>query len=159
MAIYMKYTGIDGQVTAPGFEKQTQLSSCQFGVGRGVTSVSKNANREAGSPNVSEITVTKTFDESSVNTFNAALFGKGVQVVISFTKTSQDGKADQVYMTFTLDNTIISGYSLSSGGDLPSESFSLNFTKIEMKSFPSDLTNKAAKPQVGTWNLATGATA
>jgi type VI secretion system secreted protein Hcp len=30
-----------------------------------------------------------------------------------------------------LDGTLISGYSISSGGDRPSESLSLNFTKID----------------------------
>ena len=37
----------------------------------------------------------------------------------------------ETYLTIKLTNTMISGYSFSSGGDRPSESISLNFTKIE----------------------------
>src|SRR4030095_3819031 len=60
----------------------------------------------------------------------------------------------QTYLQFKLDNTLISSYSMSSGGDRPSESLSLNFTKIsissinikgETQNFKFDL---AAQPKV-----------
>jgi type VI secretion system secreted protein Hcp len=35
------------------------------------------------------------------------------------------------FQKYVLTNTLISGYSLSSGGDRPSESISLNFTKVD----------------------------
>lgn len=38
--------------------------------------------------------------------------------------------AGQVYLILELEEAIISSYSASSGGDRPSESFSINFTKI-----------------------------
>ncbi|MDA1073591.1 MAG: type VI secretion system tube protein Hcp, partial [Proteobacteria bacterium] len=38
-----------------------------------------------------------------------------------------------VYLTVELTDAIVSSYSASSGGDRPSESFSLNFTKIMYK--------------------------
>jgi type VI secretion system secreted protein Hcp len=60
MAIYMKIDGIDGSVTAKGFEKQIELHSFQFGVGRAISMDSGNAaNRSHGRPSLSEITVTK----------------------------------------------------------------------------------------------------
>ena len=36
VAIYMKYGDIDGAVTTTGFEKWIELSSFQWGVGRGI---------------------------------------------------------------------------------------------------------------------------
>jgi type VI secretion system secreted protein Hcp len=41
------------------------------------------------------------------------------------------GLGTQVYAEYKLSDVLISGYSVSSGGDRPSESLSLNFTKIE----------------------------
>jgi type VI secretion system secreted protein Hcp len=50
---------------------------------------------------------------------------------------------------------IIDGYSVSSGGDRPSESISMNFTKIEYKYTPFDDQHKAGTPVPVTYDLAT----
>jgi type VI secretion system secreted protein Hcp len=59
-------------------------------------------------------------------------------------------------MEITLENTLISSYSMSSGGDRPMESLSLNFTKIEFKAIPYDEKGKAGSPATVNYNLATG---
>lgn len=160
MPIYMKYDGVDGQVTSPGFEKQVQLHSLQLGTNRHVAqSTGHSASRETSSPSVSEIVITKDQDSASINLFKASLFGEGKKCVITITKTSQDGKSEQATTIFTLDNTLVSSYSMSGHGDgsqRPMESLSLNFTKIEVKYMETDEKNKAAKPQVATWDLAAG---
>jgi type VI secretion system secreted protein Hcp len=50
---------------------------------------------------------------------------------------------------------MISSYSASSGGDRPSESFSLNFTKIEYKYTPFDDKHKAGTPMPVTYDVTT----
>ena len=50
------------------------------------------------------------------------------KVTIKFTTTAK-GKVE-TFLTYELENAGLSGYSLSSGGDMPTESLSLNFTKI-----------------------------
>jgi type VI secretion system secreted protein Hcp len=59
-----------------------------------------------------------------------ALGGKAVEAKIELTQTDNSGKHVS-YLKYILTNTLISGYSISSGGDRPSESISLNFTKID----------------------------
>jgi type VI secretion system secreted protein Hcp len=49
-------------------------------------------------------------------------------VKIAFTTTSKG--ATTKFLTYELTNTGLSGYSLSSGGEMPTESLSLNFTKV-----------------------------
>src|SRR6185295_14966275 len=101
MAIYMKCAGIDGQVTAKGHEKWIELQSCQFGVGRGISSATgSDANREASAPSVSEIVVTKVTDATSPLFFQESLIGKGKQITIEFVRTSADQL--ETYMTLTL---------------------------------------------------------
>ncbi len=160
MPIYMKLDGIEGQVTSKGFEKQVQLHSMQLGTNRHVaTSTSHSASRETSAPNVSEIVITKDQDAASIKLFDASLHGEGKKCILSVTKTSQDGKSEQAYLIVTLENTLVSSYSMSGHGDgsqRPMESLSLNFTKIELKYLESDDKNKAAKPQIATWNLAAG---
>jgi type VI secretion system secreted protein Hcp len=51
-------------------------------------------------------------------------------VDFSFTVADQDNSE---YLHVTLWDTGVSGFSMSSGGDRPSESISLNFSKIQFK--------------------------
>ena len=66
MPIYMKYDGIDGDVTAEGHEKWIELNSFQWGVGRGISSpTGASADRESSAPSISEITVSKMQDAAT----------------------------------------------------------------------------------------------
>ncbi len=130
MAIYMNWDGVPGDVTTQGFEKWIELTSFQWGVGRGIGSaMSGQASRESSIPSVSEIVVTKRMDASSPGLWTDSVAGQlNTTVKIAFTTTSQG--ATTQFLNYELTNTGLSGYSLSSGGDMPTESLSLNFTKV-----------------------------
>jgi len=131
MAIFLKYGSISGEVTATGYKEWIEVNSLQWGVGRGISSgVGGGSKREATAPSVSEVTMTKSLDVSSPLLLKEAIGGKAVDVKIELTQTDGAGK-HVAYQKYILTNTLISGYSLSSGGDRPSESFSLNFTKFD----------------------------
>lgn len=138
MAIYMKFGKIDGAVATTGLEKWIELSSMQWGVGRGIGSAARGSkNRESSEPSLSEITVTKTFDISSIQLFQDAVGGVlDAAVVIKFTQTVKD--AVDTFLKIELDKCGLSGYSISSGGESPSESLSLNFTKITITHSATD---------------------
>jgi type VI secretion system secreted protein Hcp len=156
MPIYMKYGSIQGDVTESGHTNWIELNSFQWGVGRGVsTATGSNEDRESSAPSVSEVTVTKAFDKASAKLLTEAYQGTGsgdaATVQLDFVRTNK-GKLD-IYSTFTLSNVIISGYSLSSGGDRPSESLSLNFTKIETKVTPMNPDGSPGSPVTITYDL------
>ena len=156
MPIYMNYNSlaIKGDVTAEGHKDWVELNSFQWGVGRGISSpTGAAADRESSAPSVSEITCTKDQDKGSIKLLNEALQGEGKTVIIDFVKTDK-GKLEN-FLTFTLTNTMISGYSLSSGGERPSESLSLNFTKVEMKVTPLGAAGETESPETVTYDLAT----
>jgi type VI secretion system secreted protein Hcp len=154
MAIYMKFAGIDGQTTAKGHEKWIELNSLQFGVGRGISApTGSSANREASAPSVSEIVVTKLTDATSPLFFQESVVGKGKTVNVHFVRTSADQL--ETYLELTLTNTLVSGYSVSSGGDAPSESISLNFTKIEVKYTPYNADHSKGTPVPAAYDMAT----
>jgi type VI secretion system secreted protein Hcp len=144
---------IKGDVTEEKHTGWIELNSFQWGVGRGISSpTGGSGDREASAPSVSEIVVTKATDASSTAVVNEALQGEGQKVIIDFCKTDKGNL--EVYMTYTLENTMISGYSISSGGDRPSESLSLNFTKIEYKFTPMGAGNEGASPTSVIYDLA-----
>lgn len=149
MPIYMKYADIKGDVTEKGHKDWIELSSFQWGVGRGVSTPTGGAkNREASAPSVSEIVVTKLADKATPDLAKEALQGKGKEVEISFCKT--EAGVLKEFMNYKLTNTLISGFSTSSGGGDPTESLSLNFTKVEFSYTPRELDNApaSAKPRV-----------
>ncbi|MGG5820949.1 Hcp family type VI secretion system effector [Falsiroseomonas sp. HW251] len=157
MPIYMKFGDtIKGNVSEAGHKEWIELGSCQFGAGRAIAMNVGAAlkDREASAPNLSEIVVTKEWDSGS----SSSLFQEALQsdmdtkVQIDFVRTVK-AKLD-IYLTIKLDNVAISGYSLSSGGDKPSESISLSYTKIEYSPFKvADDASPAAGSKV-TYDLA-----
>jgi type VI secretion system secreted protein Hcp len=130
MAIYMKYGDIKGPVTTTDYIDWIELTSLSFGVGRGVGSAARGStNREASEPSISEIVVTKAMDVASAKLLEDAWGGElSTKVTISFTTTTKNSVVE--YLKYELENTGLSSYSLSSGGDMPQESLSLNFTKV-----------------------------
>jgi type VI secretion system secreted protein Hcp len=132
MAAYLKYgPTIKGESLAEGHKGTDgwiEIGSVQWGVGRAIsTTVGAASKREASAPSVSEIVVTKLMDSTSPLLAQEALIGKAVTATIDLVET---GEKLNTYLTLELTNTMISSYSVSSGGSRPSESLSLNFTKI-----------------------------
>ena len=116
-------------MTEEGHKDWIELNSLQWGVGRGISAPTGGVkDREASAPSVSEVTVNKAQDNATGKLLTEAYQGEGVKVEIDFVKTEK-GKLE-TYLKYELENCMISGYSLSSGGDRPSESLSLNFTSI-----------------------------
>ncbi|HVW54544.1 MAG TPA: type VI secretion system tube protein Hcp [Rhizobiaceae bacterium] len=154
MAIYLKYEGIDGEATQDQHQKWIDINSLQWGVGRGISTVSGSAaNREASEPSVSEVVVTKMMDIASTKLLTEAVTGRdGKTVEIHFVTTGNPG---MTYAEYKLTGALISGYSVSSGGERPSESISINFTKIEYKMTPYDDKNKAGTPVTVSYDLST----
>jgi type VI secretion system secreted protein Hcp len=84
-----------------------------------------------------------------------ALVGVGQPCEIHLVETGADKL--EIYLTVKLTNCLVSGYSMSSGGDRPSESLSINFTKIEYTYQGYDDQHKVdtSKKQTCIYDLAT----
>jgi type VI secretion system secreted protein Hcp len=125
---------IKGDAQQSGHEDWISLISFSLGVGRSITTSGSGKDRETSTPNFSEVSCLKSADIASNELFAQAVYGKKIceKAVVHFIQTGGEG-ADQVYMEYELYEPIISSYSLSSGGDRPSENFSISFTKIVQK--------------------------
>lgn len=152
MPIYMKYGAVKGDATEEGHKDWIEIGSFQWGVGRAISTPTGGAkNRESSAPSISEITVTKGHDIATVPLVQELYQGHGKDCDIDFVATDK-GKL-RIYMSIKLTNTMVSGYSFNSGGDRPSESVSLNFTKIEMKTKSHDTANAAGANQAVTYDV------
>ena len=148
--------GIEGNVTATGFEKCIKVSSVHFGVSREITmEAGKMANREQGKPNITEVTLTKEADNSVAALFKESVSGSaGKKATLKFVRTGTDNVEE--FMEYSLENCLVSSYSISADGDEePLENISLSFSKCEINYKDHDLTNKTGSPQRAGYDLTT----
>ena len=157
--ILLKFsTQIKGTSTVSGHADWITIDSLQMGVGRAISVSGGGSDRDTSNPSFSEISLSKATDIASADLFMQAVCGKSLgKAEIHFIQTGGSDKKQQVFLTIELEGPIISSYSASSGGERPSETFSINFTKISYKydSFTGDsvVTGTAKK-----WDLETNAT-
>lgn len=148
MSIYLEYEGVEGNVTADGYEKHIAVLSCQFGVSRAISMEAGNlSNREATRPTISEVTLTKLADNSVTSIFKEAVTGSaGKEVTIKFVRTGADKV--QEYMSYTLENCLVSSYTISADAENePVENISLSFSKLMINYNDFDDSNKSGSPQ------------
>ena len=155
MTIFMKVDGIDGVGTAKGHEKWIPCKTFQYAVGRSISaSVGATADREASKPVISEVTVTTDMDESSPMMFVEACVGKAKKILIDLCTTGSD--EIDAYCQYELEDCMVTGYSVVSDGERPSEHITLSFTKITMKYIPHDKAGKPLSPIPAGYDAVTG---
>lgn len=144
--LVLKIDGIPGDSEVSGHVGEIDVESVSFGV-------SQTGVREAGGKgsarrsSLSPITITKLIDASSPKLFLACATGSHIsKAVLTFRQVAQAGTPAFEYLTITLTDVLISGYSVGSGGDIPSESVSISYTKIEYRYTGRDSSGQALPP-------------
>jgi type VI secretion system secreted protein Hcp len=150
---------IKGDASAAGFEGQIKLGSTSFSAARSVSVAAGTEARETGTPNFSELMCSKDFDIASTELFMQSVSGASLEEgTLTFLQTDSEGNP-QVYLVVTLTDPIVTHYSLNCAGmDKPSESFTLNFTKIKL-AYTQYTGEKATKASPKGWNLLTASAA
>lgn len=132
MAIYVEIGKIKGNVSADGHKDWIEVNHMKFGVGRAIPMmVGSQTNREATNPSFSELSFTKEMDDSSPYLFRESCVGEAKTIKIHVVKTGAN-KLETV-VEYTLEAALISSYGIVSEGGQPRETFTVSFTKIEMK--------------------------
>lgn len=150
---YMQYGTIKGDSTSLDHPDWIVLDSFQLGVSVPTTSPTTGAG--AGAPKFSEIVVTKMMDKSSPQLIQQLLQGTPQSVTIDLAEPSSTSKIPFTYAQYKLTDAVLTGYSVSSGGDMPSESLSIAFQKISYTYTPKNPDGTIGTPITVTWDLAT----
>ena len=154
--IFLELEGITGNATAEGFDGQMVIENFSFGVGRNIgMQVGGMANREVGTPNVSEINFSHVVDSSTTSLAKAAMIDReGVKATVTFVNT---GDELSKYLVYTLENVLVSSYSLTADGQGRAvENISLSFSWIEMNYTDRSEVNADANPQIFAYDLLKG---
>lgn len=141
MSIFMNYEGIKGESSDKGHKQWMDIENIQWGVNRRINaSTSTQNDRESANAEITDLTITRFMDSATPNLFIESCCGTGKNVVIHLSKTGTGSGAD-VYMEYTLKNTLISNYQVqahSQDGQRPLETLTLSFVDLEVKYTPFD---------------------
>jgi type VI secretion system secreted protein Hcp len=149
MGIYWKPDKASkGDATEKKHEKWIKVSSMSFSSGRGIRDkVGRGHDRLVSSGHISELTITKDMDTASMNLFKGVCVGHGEKMEIHVTRAGTlDDKSEVVYLKYVLEDALITGYSFNSSGGKPTETLTINFSKITMTHTPQSRTAEAAQP-------------
>lgn len=93
----------------------------------------------SGKPDVSDLNLSKYMDKASPKLFLACCNGKSrPKMEFAIDRAAENPVP---YMKFTLENVVVSSYQIGgSGGDIPTESMSLAYTKVTIDYTPLDKT-------------------
>jgi type VI secretion system secreted protein Hcp len=119
-------TGLDLGGGAPS---TIEVDSWSFGASQ-TSTAGRGSGGGSGKQAVHDIQITKSVDKASPLLFKACASGQHFKKV---TLSLRKAGGTQPYLTITMSNVLISSYQQSNGGGKPTESVSLNFTKIEFK--------------------------
>jgi len=158
-AIFLDIPDIKGQSTIKGFEDKIEVLSMSHGVAQQITSSPSATERTSGKPNHQDLTISKYTDLSTCPRIAACNAGTNLKTV-TVTVGRNDAGAILPYLVYTLDNTIVSSHSISSGGgDRPTETLTLNYSKITW-AYTEQKVDTGKKGNNGAvWDLATNTAA
>lgn len=157
MAIYLDYEGVKGSVTAEGYKEMIELRHFKFGVFRKISmEPGRMANRESAQPTFSTLHIEKRMDAATSSLFRLSVAGsEGTRAAIHFVRTG--GARLIEYMTYTLENCLISDYLLydSEFNQVPHEKIQLSYTSLLISNTVRSSNNQTVDTQRHGYNLVT----
>jgi len=147
--LILEITSIPGNCEIEKYKGKIIVNSFSHGVSLPLSMDVANAERTAGRPAFSELSFSKMSDLSTTAMYKACTQG----TPLGTTKLHVGRVENGTYMnffTYQMFNSVISSISTSGGGGLPSDSFSINLTKIQCD-YTQQQTSTTAKG-IATWN-------
>lgn len=149
---YMKLGDIKGEAADEGHKEWIEIQSWSWGESNpgyvGVPTTEK--------VNVQDISFTKRIDKSSPQLMLRCAMGQQITSGTLVFTTRAPGAADDTYMKYELKDVLISSFQhggRAADGSLPTESVSLNFSKIEMTYYYVDPTGGDPLPITEGWDI------
>ena len=152
--MFLKLTGIPGESTAIDHKDEIEILSYSFGMNN--TSIVAGSGAGAGKAVFQDLSLAKRLDKSTPPIMLACAQGKHItEAILTLTKSAGDKPI--VFMRVTLTDVIVSSIasSAAAGGDIPTESLSLNYGKIKVEYFQQHGDGSVVPAGVFSWSLTT----
>lgn len=153
---FLKLEGIKGESTDEKHKDEIEVDSFNWGVSN-EGSMGRGGGGGTGKAHFSDISFTKQCDGSSPLLMKAASSGDMIKSAVLVARKA-GGKGGQVeYLVITMDDVMVSAYSSSGSAgstSIPTDSFTLNFTKIKYEYKPQKADGSLAGSISGTYDRA-----
>ncbi len=149
---FLKIDGIDGETSDQSHQGELSIESWSFGASNPVSVGSGGLS--AGKVQFQDFHFTKTIDKSSPVLFEKTVTGEHIkEVTLELCRTGEDSRS-QCYLTIKLSDVLVSGYQIDgSGGDVPTDQFSLNYAKIEFEYKPQKADGSLDAPVKASYDV------
>ena len=141
MAGYLKVGDIKGECIDEGHKGWINLLSVSQGMSRPVKAGVSGSTRQRASVDIGDLVCVKELEASSPKLQEAICTGKCYPEVELHLCTSVGGSKRDVFYKIKLTNAVVTQYDMSGActdGAVPTDSFSLNFEKIEWTYMPRE---------------------
>ncbi|WP_308925016.1 Hcp family type VI secretion system effector [Janthinobacterium sp. J1-1] len=140
---------IIGNCQVVGYVGKIIVHSYSHGASIPLQMDSANTERTAGRPVFSEMSFSKMADLATTEMYKACTQGSKIGTATLYVGRVENGKY-MGFFVYSMTHAMISNISTSGGGGIPSDSFSISFTKIKCD-FTQQQSDSTAKG-TGTWN-------
>jgi len=147
---FMKLGDIKGEATDADYRDTIEIQSFSLGASNPATATG------GGRVSFSDLSLVKKLDASSPLLYLNAAKGQVIPTATLHLTRSTEGGQEEYYMitmTDVLVTSVQSGGSAGGSGPLPTESISLNYTKIEFTYWPQSATGGLGEPIRTGWDI------
>lgn len=148
---FLKIDGIEGESTDDKHKGQIDVLSFSWGASN-AGSTGAGGGGGAGKVQFQDIHFTTTMNKASPKLMLACATGEHIKEVVLTGQLS--GKRGQQFLEIKLTDVLVTSYqSGGSSGEVPTDSFSLNFSKIEFKYQPLNKDGSLGTAVTGGWDI------
>jgi len=149
---FLKIEGVPGEATATGHKDEIDIESFSMGVAR--TVVTGGGGTQTGRPQFTDISFSHQLDKASPLLMLRCAQGTVIPTAVLTCRTV-GAASSLVFYKITLTDVIVTSVSVggASGGDRPTETFSLNYARIEWEYLPQLPTGGSGTPVRASWNI------
>jgi len=151
----LEIDGIKGESQDKTHKDTIEVNSFSWGVSNS-GSMSSGTGGGAGKASFHDLSFSSTTHKGSPVLAQACATGKHISKAVLYCRKA--GGTQEDYYKITLTDILVSAFQSSGGGeDRPSESFSLNYAKIEFSYAPQDSKGALGTPVLFKWDQKTNA--
>lgn len=150
---FLKIDGIEGESTNSSHKGEIEVESFSWGVSN-PTSAIGGSGAGAGKAQFSGFNFMDAMSKASPQLFIKCVSGYHIKDAV-LTAARMSGDTTVEFMKLTISDVLVSSYQTSGSSEVPQDSVSLNFAKIEFEYSPQDAKGTVGSPVIGSWDLTT----
>jgi type VI secretion system secreted protein Hcp len=147
---FLKIDGIEGESTDDKHKAEIEILSLSWGASN-TGSAATGAGRGAGKVAMQDLHFRAVMSKASPMLFLKCVQSEHIKEAVLVARKA--GRDQHEYLKVTLTDVLVSSYQTGGSGDVPIDSFSLNFAKIEFEYKPQNPDGSLGAPVKAVWDL------